>query len=181
MPAVPWAGRPPVLGLVARRGGGAASFSGVCSTGDGAPSLTLVPSLRQTPLSRKVHGVNAIGAPTESHAPRRRAGGVSHRTIRCMPSTWCQSPGEHVSDETAHTSSLSQRVPAVLQHCVRRFAVASNAALVAWINGSSAVRTPVSDPLERARVHAYATGNGATVGPARVGLSAPSNHWNSVW
>ena len=29
-------------------------------------------------------------------------------------------------------------------------------ARVAWINGSNAVRTPVSDPLERARVHAYA-------------------------
>ena len=41
--------------------------------------------------------------------------------------TWCQSPGEHVSDETAHAPSLSQRDPAVLQHCVRRFAVASNA------------------------------------------------------
>ena len=44
-----------------------------------------------------------------------------------MPSIWCQSPGEHVSDETAHAPSLSQRVPAVLQHCVTRFAVASNA------------------------------------------------------
>ena len=95
--------------------------------GDCAPSLTRVPSLPQTPLSRKVHGVNAIGAPAESHALLRRAGGVSRRTIRCMPSTWCQSPGEHVSDETAHTPSLSQRVPAVLQRCVRRFAVASNA------------------------------------------------------
>ena len=37
------------------------------------------------------------------------------------------SPGEHVSDETAHTPSLSQRVPAVLQHCVSRFAVRSHA------------------------------------------------------
>ena len=52
-------------------------------------------------------------------------------------------------------------------------------ARVAWINGSNAVRTPVSDPLERARVHAYAAGTGATVGPARVGLSALSNHWIS--
>ena len=45
-------------------------------------------------------------------------------------------------------------------------------ARVAWINGSNAVQTPVSDPLERARVHAYANGNGATVGQARVGPSA---------
>ena len=50
-------------------------------------------------------------------------------------------------------------------------------ARVAWITGSNAVRTPVSDPLERAPVHAYAAGTGATVGPARVGPSAPSNHW----
>ena len=46
-------------------------------------------------------------------------------------------------------------------------------ARVAWINGSTAVRTPVSDPLERARVHAYAkrqwrdrrTGTSRPLGP----------------
>ena len=50
-------------------------------------------------------------------------------------------------------------------------------ARVAWIKGSNAVRTPVGDPLEHACVHAYAAGTGATVGPARGGPSAPSNHW----
>ena len=60
-------------------------------------------------------------------ARSRRQDGVSRKTIRCTPSVWCQSPGEHVSDETAHTPSLGQRDLAVLQHCVRRFAVASNA------------------------------------------------------
>ena len=60
-------------------------------------------------------------------------------------------------------------------------------ARVAWINGSNAVRTPVSDPLERARVHAYANGNGATVGQARVGPSAlqfgmePTPVFGEVW
>ena len=65
----------------------------------------------QIPLSCKVHGVNAIGAEVESHAPLRHAGRVSRITIRRMQSTWCQTPGEHVSDETAHTPSLSQRGP----------------------------------------------------------------------
>ena len=43
----------------------------------------------------------------------------------------------------------------------------------AWINGSNAVQTPVSDPLVRARVHAYAAGNGRDRRTRlRVGLSA---------
>ena len=160
---------PPFLGPVARQflgwsPGGLCPH--LCSSREFAPretahrvSLWCFPCRR--PLSRKVHGVNAIGAPAESHAPLRRAGG-------CMPSTWCLSPGEHVSDETAHSPSLSQRVPALGQHCVRRFAVASNTARVAWVNGSSAVRT---------RACPHATGNGATVGRARGGLSTPSNQW----
>ena len=109
-------GRSPASSGVGRPAGGARTF---CSSfREIAQSLTLVPSLLQIPLSRKVHGVNAIGAEVESHAPLRHAGRVSRITIRRMQSTWCQTPGEHVSDETAHTPSLSQRDPAVLQHCV---------------------------------------------------------------
>ena len=33
-----------------------------------------MPSLPQIPLSRKVRGVNAVGAPAETHAPLRHAG-----------------------------------------------------------------------------------------------------------
>ena len=59
--------------------------------GAGTQSLTLAHSLLQIPLSSKVHGVNAIGAPAESHAPLRHAGWVSRqsRTIRRVVSTWC--------------------------------------------------------------------------------------------
>ena len=172
MPAVPWAGRPPVLGLVTRRGVPAPLllFSGVCPTGDCEQSLTLVPTLPQTPLSRKVHGVIAIVAPEESHALLRRAGGVSRRTIRCMPSTCCQSPVEHVSDETAHTPSLSHRVLAVLQHCVRRFAVASNAE-----HGSVQRSAPFLEP--------GLVTTGVTAGPCCTFSQRhlKTTHCNSTW
>ena len=70
---------------VGRPAGGARTF---CSSfRETAQSLTLVPSLLQIPLSRKVHGVNAIGAEVESHAPLRHAGRVSRMTIRRMQST----------------------------------------------------------------------------------------------
>ena len=95
-------GRSPASSGVGRPAGGARTF---CS------------SFREI-APRKVHGVNAIGAEVESHAPLRHAGRVSRMTIRRMQSNWCQTPGEHVSDETAHTPSLSQRDLAVLQHCV---------------------------------------------------------------
>ena len=57
-------------------------------------------------------------------------------------------------------------------------------ARVAWINGSNAVRTPVSDPLVRARVHAYAkrqwrdrrTGTSRPLGPP-VWDGAHSSIW----
>ena len=85
------------------------------------------PVLQEIPRRTRFLASCAFGALAESHAPLRREDGVSRRTIRRTPSTWCLSPGEHVSDETAHTPSLSQRDPAVLQHRVRRFAVASDA------------------------------------------------------
>ena len=47
-------------------------------------------------------------------------------------------------------------------------------AWVAWINGSNAVRTPVSDPLERARVHAYAKRQWRD---RRTGTSRPLGPW----
>ena len=57
-------------------------------------------------------------------------------------------------------------------------------ARVAWINGINDVRTPVSDPLERARVHAYAkrqwrdreTGTSRPLGPPD-GDGAHSSIW----
>ena len=85
-PAVPRGGRPPVLGLVARRGV-PALFS---LPGAGTQSLTLAHSLLQIPLSSKVHGVNAIGSSrvARSTAARRR-GLPQSRTIRRVVSTWC--------------------------------------------------------------------------------------------
>ena len=78
-------GRSPASSGVGRPAGGARTF---CSSfREIAHSLTLVPSLLQIPLSRKVHGVNAIGAGVESHAPLRHAGRVSRITIRRMQST----------------------------------------------------------------------------------------------
>ena len=161
VPVVPW--------LVACRGG-ARSFAPVywsllhgrlCTESHSGAFLA-------APMSRKVHGVNAIGAPAESHAPLRGAGGVSRRTIRRVPSTWCQSPGEHVSGETAHAPSLSQRVQAVLQHCVRRFAVASNAEHGSGLTECSIPGATTRDHRSRCLVALFAT-------------TLETTHCNNTW
>ena len=103
--AFPWAGRPPVLGLVAWQGGG------------GGGGRTFAPVYRSL-LHTLVPFCFVSRFPLLQEIPRR----------------------------TRFLASYAIG----LQHCVRRCAVASNAARVAWINGSNAVWTPGSDPLERA-------------------------------
>ena len=80
--------------------------------------------------------------------------------------------------EVPRRTRISASYAFVLQHCIRRFAVASNAehgshgSTVATLSGlqlATLSSVPVSTLVP--------SGNGATVGPARVVPSAPSNHW----
>ena len=136
-PAVPRGGRPPVLGLVARRA---------------VPAHLLLFTVSLLFLRENAHRVSLLCLSASS------AGFLTCRTYLVGRGSRRLTP---LCSSIASDALLWRR---------RR-------ARVAWIKGSNAVRTPVGDPLEHACVHAYAAGTGATVGPARGGPSAPSNHW----